>query len=502
MKRLLCLLLILVSLPICFAGCNQSGAPGPVTGEVGDESEGTPPEEGEAPAKGWNDLPKTKYDAEFNILGRGGAGTWNTEDLFAEDTSTALSAAVFSRNSAVETRHGITINVNAYTGKYAAMLEAMELAGTNDFALYDIPLGQWGYAVVNGYFENLYKLDELDLEDSWWDQRFVEDVTLYGQLYGILSDATYIDKAATWAVEFNKDMFAAYELEDNPYKLVDEGKWTIEKMTELAQKVNLDVNEDGVMELGGQDIYGIAGEIANLDFLFQGCGFTYGGFENGEIILNLDRNKDQANNIFQKIFDLVADSSFTYMAEAHSEQWKGGRDFFEAQQALFYIGGVVILPAYFKAFEHDYGVIPMPKYDENQESYYNAITTFNCPTFCIPKNATDLSMSAVVMQAMACRGETSITPVYYNTILKEQASRDSDSWRMLDIIFENRVFDLCTVYNFGNLAGNGQNSYISVLVKNGQRDQLVSTIETYASTADARIEELMTFYDENYVPQS
>ncbi len=190
------------------------------------------------------------------------------------------------------------------------------------------------------------------------------------------------------------------------------------------------------------------------------------------------------------------------MAEAHSEQWKGGRDFFEAQQALFYIGGVVILPAYFKAFEHDYGVIPMPKYDENQESYYNAITTFNCPTFCIPKNATDLSMSAVVMQAMACRGETSITPVYYNTILKEQASRDSDSWRMLDIIFENRVFDLCTVYNFGNLAGNGQNSYISVLVKNGQRDQLVSTIETYASTADARIEELMTFYDENYVPQS
>ena len=153
--------------------------------------------------------------------------------------------------------------------------------------------------------------------------------------------------------------------------------------------------------------------------------------------------------------------------------------------------------------EHGYLLaVYYSEYNEEQEAYYNAITTFNCPTFCIPQNTTDVSMSAVVMQALACRGETSITPVYYNTILKEQATRDSDSWRMLDIIFENRIFDLCTVYNFGNLAGNGGNSYISVLVKNGQRDQLISTIEIYASTANKRIEELMTFYDENYVPQS
>ena len=501
MKRLLCLLLILGGLLVSFAGCRRNEEPGPASTGSGDVSGGDTSDP-EASAKGWDDLPKTQYDTEFNILGRGGAGTWNTEDLISDDISTPLSAAVFSRNSAVETRHGITIHVNAYNGNYAAMLEAMKLAGLNDFALYDIPLGQWGYAVTNGYFVNLYELSELNLKDSWWDQRFVEDVTLYGQLYGILSDATYIDKSATWAVAFNKDMITAHELNVNLYNMVDEGTWTIEVLTELAKQVNMDANEDGVMELGGQDIYGIAGEVANLDFLFQSCGFTYGAFENNEIVLNLARNKEEANDIFQEIFDLIADSTLTYMAEAHSERWKGGRDFFEAQQALFYIGGVVILPAYFKAFEHDYGVIPMPKYNEEQEAYYNAITTFNCPTFCIPQNTTDVSMSAVVMQALACRGETSITPVYYNTILKEQATRDSDSWRMLDIIFENRIFDLCTVYNFGNLAGNGGNSYISVLVKNGQRDQLISTIEIYASTANKRIEELMTFYDENYVPQS
>ena len=499
MKRLLCLLVIAVMVLSVFAGCKKDGPETP--GTSGESENTTEPvtNEPEVPKKTWNDLPKTKFDGEeYYILGRQHT-PWGSFDLHAADTSTELSAAVFARNSMVEARHGITINVNMYNGSVNIM-RMMDLADTSDYALYDITLGEWGRDLGTGCFQDLTRAQQLDLSDSWWDQRFIENLTIYDQLYGVLSDATYVDKMATWATIFNKDMVLAHNLDVDIYKLVEDGEWTFAKVLELAKRVNLDANEDGVMEIGGKDIYGIGGELANLDFLIQASGMPYAYYQDDKIVYSLVDRVLDFDGVFNAVYDLVADSTLTYMADAHTAGWSGGRKLFEQQQMLFYISGVLNLPVYFRGYEHDYGVVPMPKYTKEQTRYYNPVTTYNCPTLCVPRNAENTRMSMMILQALSCRGEETLIPVFYDNVLKYQASRDPQTWAMMDMIFEDRIFDLATIHNFGKLAGN-VTSEIPKLVLEKRPGDFVSTVRANEGLATDAIDKLMKFYDSHYKPE-
>lgn len=327
-----------------------------------------------------------------------------------------------------------------------------------------------------------------------------ENLTIYDQLYGVLSDATYVDKMATWATIFNKDMVLAHNLNVDIYKLVEDGEWTFAKVLELAKRVNLDANEDGVMEIGGKDIYGIGGELANLDFLIQASGMPYAYYQDDKIVYSLVDRVLDFDGVFNAVYDLVADSTLTYMADAHTAGWSGGRKLFEQQQMLFYISGVLNLPVYFRGYEHDYGVVPMPKYTKEQTRYYNPVTTYNCPTLCVPRNAENTRMSMMILQALSCRGEETLIPVFYDNVLKYQASRDPQTWAMMDMIFEDRIFDLATIHNFGKLAGN-VTSEIPKLVLEKRPGDFVSTVRANEGLATDAIDKLMKFYDSHYKPE-
>ena len=144
---------------------------------------------------------------------------------------------------------------------------------------------------------------------------------------------------------------------------------------------------------------------------------------------------------------MVADSIMTFMAQKHTGTWGRGREYFKNLQGLFHIGGIVLAQNYFKAFPHDYGIIPMPKYNSDQEEFYCGMTMHNMTIMCIPSNARDEEMSAVILQAMSCKGRDVLMPAYYNTVIKGQATRDSESWKMLDLIFESRFYDISTLYS-------------------------------------------------------
>ena len=54
----------------------------------------------------------------------------------------------------------------------------------------------------------------------------------------------------------------------------------------------------------------------------------------------------------------------------------------------------------------------------------------------------DPEFVSAVMEAMASESATTVVPAYYDVTLKTKMTCDNDSAEMLDLIFENRVFDL------------------------------------------------------------
>ena len=102
--------------------------------------------------------------------------------------------------------------------------------------------------------------------------------------------------------------------------------------------------------------------------------------------------------------------------------------------------------------EHDFGVLPLPKYDESQDRYYTPLDTA-VAYLSVPVCVSDTERCGIILEAMAAQSAETITPAYNETILKRKYTRDMESEEMLNIIMSNRVYELTNLFSWGNLSG-------------------------------------------------
>ena len=131
-------------------------------------------------------------------------------------------------------------------------------------------------------------------------------------------------------------------------------------------------------------------------------------------------------------------------------------------------------------YECNYGIIPIPKLNAEQESYHSLVSTIYATCVAIPKSCSDMEKSSVIAQAM-CEASTDTTKnAYFNIILKLRKMQDDESGAMLDKIFDDRVYDLGVIYNWG-----GTSAYDMKSVANFMSDIAFSGSQTYASTLES-----------------
>ena len=82
--------------------------------------------------------------------------------------------------------------------------------------------------------------------------------------------------------------------------------------------------------------------------------------------------------------------------------------------------------------ESPYGLIPLPKWNEEQSNYY----TFVHDQYSIggiPVSVQDPAMTSAVMEALAAESYRYVTPAYYDVVLNGKYLRDADSSEMLEL---------------------------------------------------------------------
>jgi hypothetical protein len=95
-----------------------------------------------------------------------------------------------------------------------------------------------------------------------------------------------------------------------------------------------------------------------------------------------------------------------------------------------------------RAMETDFGIIPTPKYDEYQENYFTFVE-MSSSMVSVPVTA-DLNFTGHIAEALAYESVSTVTPAFYDLTLQTKTARDDESEAMLDIIFNNKIFDLGT----------------------------------------------------------
>ena len=100
-----------------------------------------------------------------------------------------------------------------------------------------------------------------------------------------------------------------------------------------------------------------------------------------------------------------------------------------------------------RASDIDYGVLPLPKYDEAQESYSSMLSS---QILLIPGNFDDGMKEFVgrITEALSYESWKTVTPAVYNSIFESKYLRDATSYEMYHMIRSSLVCDFN--WNYGN----------------------------------------------------
>ena len=489
MKKLLAFSLVIVLVCSMLAACGGTSAETEKPSVVTDAPAVT-----EA-ANNTPDLPSADtldIDGEFHILV---SGNYVRNDFHSEgeEGSTAVEIAIYRRNELMKEQYGVEIvdedvtKFGSTTGSGTGFTKIYTdyMSGESNYDAASIGTYDVATLAYSGYIHDLNDIPHLNLAKDYWDQRANQDLSINGKMFYTNGDIGVVNHMTTHAILFNKGMIAEYGLE-NPYDLVRDDEWYLEKFGQLIKQVGEDLNQDGVYN--EQDRYGLlTWNDPMVAFLSTANEKICSVNEDGLIELTL--YNERVVNLYDMVQSIVFDTAHAYNYQydsltgqaTPSSVWNTNRDaIFTENRAVFYLNTLATVERH-RDSDVDFGVLPYPKFDDTQDGYGHQVSAYHSQFICVPELAADYERSGIVLEVLAYQGQEIIRPAYYEQTLVGRSVRDEDSVEMLDIIFASRVYDLGAYYNIGTYKDQLGRMFVN-------RTPISSMYETYKTQAEVKIE--------------
>ena len=379
-------------------------------------------------------------------------GSFGVRDVYSEaEDGDLLNDAVFRRNQTIEEKYNFTIKFTPDpNGAPVSIVQPSILAGDDVYDVYYDGLTKSAPLAVEGMLYDFYKLKYQDFDMPWWDKAANDDLSLAHKLYFTYGEHMIGPKSGLYCVIFNKRMAENYQL-GNLYQYVYDNEWTFETFASLARDVYQDVNNNGMCD--PEDIYGYGTEGNNAYTAIIGCGVKVAGKDENDLPY-LTMNTDRGVKAMEVMMASIGDKTVTHftsdiknVSNVWTEWWS---NCFVNDQMLFREGAMHDVPK-LRNMDADFGILPMPKMDSDQDRYYHTLSIWNAAMMAVPITCREVDSTSLVLEVMACESMYILTPAYYELQLKTKSARDDESAGMLDIIFASKTFDIGVVFGWGDL---------------------------------------------------
>ncbi|MBO5734629.1 MAG: hypothetical protein J6S15_00835 [Clostridia bacterium] len=438
------------------------------------------------------------YNSELVYNDYANPGPTTSNEQIAE----VVNKAYKDRNELVEEQLGITIAeefVHDPGRKNSKMVQRITQDNLVFMATYQVvvPCLYDGANLAKvGALMNLYDLPDIQMTAPWWDQVFQEEVTIAGQLYFTIGDIGTVNKSAAAALTFNKSMYEENGLAEkfggSIYDLVREGKWTIDVALEMTREFGEDLNDDGLIDYN--DLVGWSGQLDDMWSLFYGSGSKLASTDTADGYPVLTAYTQRSAAVMEKMQTLVQDDQHYLSANDYFSvvPWPSVllRDNFIAGNSLFYNGSMTT-PMELGGMDDDFGLVPIPKGDEEQETYYSLVNPWVSTCFAVPISLaeSDYLMISDFLNAMGAASANIVAPAYIEQCLEDMKSRDDDTIEMIeDYILPGRGCDIGMIFAWGGLDA------LLQTMASQPVGTFSSQYEAKESAAQAALEETVNFF--------
>ena len=435
-----------------------------------------------------NYLDKEDYGGyEFRILTRDSAD--HIAEIYSEsENGEAVNDAVFRRNSNIEDAFNIKIvpvlGSETDSAGITNMVKNSVLSGGNDYDFVVNHMVWAGNGAAKGYYYNWAEVPYVQMDKPWWSKNAYDNVSIKGKSYLAAGDISYAGIGFTMILTFNKDILSRFGLED-PYVLVKNGGWTMQKFGEMVRSVTQDVNGDQVYD--ANDLFGLfmAGGGPKLAFQFGAGQHITKKDENGYPVL--DMIGEAAVSVFDFYYDLYHTGTYTLYYQDNHPNEANSFEVFSGGHSLFYCIQMNTLIS-LRTMEGNFGVLPYPKYDASQEKY-NSIVNGHGPLMFIPNSAPDINRTGKILEAMAIESHNLVIPAYVDLTMKTKMARDEESAEMINYIMDGTVYDFGYVYDETGI------SYLIPSLMDAKNKAFVSEYEKMAGPTEKFYQKVIKQYE-------
>jgi len=450
-----------------------------------------------------DDLAEFWYD-EYAGMTFTWCGNQGQYPIRAEETGDIQNDALYHRQREIEEKFGIVWNNlvtvhDGITANYSVYDYVMQdvMSGNGAFdACYGTTIQVVQPLLAQNTMYDLSSYEIIDFDKEWWPRGIEDNYSINGAMYFLNGPIVTTHYEDTYCFAFNKQIVEDYHIE-NLYDLVYNDQWTFDKMFEIASVIPTNENGSGTYRFGNPS--GLAAMYAH--------GITLTSFdETGSPYIAPDVT-EELYDLSVKFSSIYGDNSISANVKTRTvSKWetveqKYGRnsfnDMFDKGEFLFYnltTGDAAEL----RWFDVVFGILPMPKGDENQENYISSTDNWGTVNVFVPKSAKNHQLSDLMIEVLAALGRKHIKPAYYDKILKSRTMYDHDSLGMVDIIFDSKVYDLIDF-----IAINGgiyqETDFVKVVIAAMQENNssFVSKYKMQAKIANRSIKELIEYIEKD-----
>jgi len=459
MKKSMALILATLQLIVLLAACDTAKTPADTTGTAsttaGAQDTTAPEETKELTEAEKRALVDDELPDDVDLGGRDfviATLEYTAAEMIAEEqTGVTLNDALYARNNTVETDYGVKIRALVYPDRHQCRAAIQQAMTSGDVEMFDLVAYHFvdnAATAVAGLYQNWHEVPYVDFEKPWWSDSNIEELTVNGKAYMALGDLNLGTITTIYSYLLNKKMAADAGLEDL-YQLVRDGKWTIDKVEEICARLYNDVNADGVKDTG--DIYGLSTSKGSPFVAYQWA-FDVPIVKKDETgTPQFSVNTEKYPDMLVKMVELYNNGTGVWANLSNS---KDHIQIFNNGQALLRTGGFGNLPTLVGEVDFEIGVLPYPKWDEEQKEYYSQVGgSAESMGISIVESDEETAIIGLITEALCAESYKQVIPVYYDMMLKNRYADMPDDAEMMDLIVDSRIYDLGFIYDNWQGAG-------------------------------------------------
>ena len=372
-------------------------------------------------------------------------------EFFVEDTNgESVNDAIYARNERVQEQFGITLDFTGTPGNYnnqAAFINTCTNSTQSGSDAHDIFAGYsmtGATLMTKALAQDLTQYPIIEFNKPWWPETLISKATIKDAIYFASGDISTNYLYMMYSTFFNKDMFVdLWGSPDTLYDLVYDQQWTLDKLIEYSTGVFMDQNGDNVASEG--DRFGFVTINIHFDAFYTGSDLsTVVTADDGSLVLSDDFYAQKTSDLVAKVCAFLHDSG---------ESWiLNNAVIFPQNQALFTIDRVHFASKKLKEADFDFGILPVPKYDLDQENYRTCMA-FPFTTYVLSPAAPAAEAAAATLELLAYQSYLLITPALFEESMKLRYADAGDDSMMYDYVRN------CVVIDLGRLLTTQVNNY-------------------------------------------